>query len=326
MMITTKNFVSNQDEIKSSWVFEYYLDLPERLIGQDVKIKSIFNPTEKTPSMFIYLDPSCNEYKYKDFSTGRQGSKIDIIQELFTLSYSQALFRIIEDHNTFVRENGSIQDIEYIPVAKYKVDYVKNRDWNTYDADYWLQFNIGKTLLEEYNVYPIEYYTMVKEEEKDISKLTIQNSMMYGYFDKRGNIYKIYQPKQKKHKFIKVTSHLQGLDQLKYKNKYLAICASLKDAMCLKSFKFGIDVIAPDSENSIIKPYVIQNLKSKYKKIVSLLDNDEAGFTAMNKYKTLYSIDPIYLTSEKDLSDIVLKYGADAVNPKLFKLIKNTIK
>ena len=325
-MITTKNFVSNQDEIKSSWVFEYYLDLPERLIGQDVKIKSIFTTKVITRSRFIYLDPSCNEYKYKDFSTGRQGSKIDIIQELFTLSYSQALFRIIEDHNTFVRENGSIQDIEYIPVAKYKVDYVKNRDWNTYDADYWLQFNIGKTLLEEYNVYPIEYYTMVKEEEKDISKLTIQNSMMYGYFDKRGNIYKIYQPKQKKHKFIKVTSHLQGLDQLKYKNKYLAICASLKDAMCLKSFKFGIDVIAPDSENSIIKPYVIQNLKSKYKKIVSLLDNDEAGFTAMNKYKTLYSIDPIYLTSEKDLSDVVLKYGADAVNPKLFKLIKNTIK
>ena len=77
---------------------------------------------------------------------------------------------------------------------------------------------------------------MVKEEEEDISKLTIQNPMMYGYFDKKGNIYKIYQPKQKKHKFIKVTSHLQGLDQLKYKNKYLAICASLKGCHVPKEF------------------------------------------------------------------------------------------
>ena len=72
-MITTKNFASNQKDIKSSWVFEYYLDLPERLTGQDVKIKSIFNPNEKTPSMFIYLDTNRNEYKYKDFSL--QGNK-----------------------------------------------------------------------------------------------------------------------------------------------------------------------------------------------------------------------------------------------------------
>ena len=82
-------------------------------------------------------------------------------------------------------------------------------------------------------LYPIEYYTMVKEEMNDISKITIQNPMMYGYFDKMGfKIYKIYQPKQKKHKFIKVKSHLQGLDQLTYKKKYLVICASLKDALC----------------------------------------------------------------------------------------------
>ena len=47
---------------------------------------------------------SIHEYKYKDFSTGRQGSKIDIIQELFTLSYSQALFRIIEEQKEDIKE------------------------------------------------------------------------------------------------------------------------------------------------------------------------------------------------------------------------------
>ena len=45
-----------------------------------------------------------------------------------------------------------MKDIEYIPVAKYKVDYIKNRDWNTSDADYWLQYNIGSSLLKNYNV------------------------------------------------------------------------------------------------------------------------------------------------------------------------------
>jgi hypothetical protein len=324
-MISTKNFISEKDEIKSSWVFEYYLDLPERLTGQDVKIKSIFNPNERTPSMFIYLDTTHNEYRYKDFSTGNQGSKIDLVLALFNLTYSQALFRVVEDYNTFIRENGSIKDVEYIPVAKYQVDYIKNRDWNAIDGSYWLQYNIGSSLLTTYNVRPIEYYTMVKEEMDDISKITIQNPMIYGYYDKSGEIYKIYQPKQKRHKFIKVKSYLQGLDQLTYEKKYLVICASLKDALCILSFNFGIEVIAPDSENTMIKPYVIQNLLSKYKKIVCLLDNDEAGHNAMKKYNRLYNIESVKLKSEKDISDAVQKYGAELIQPKLFKLIKSIL-
>jgi len=324
-MISTKNFISEKDEIKSSWVFEYYLDLPERLTGQDVKIKSIFNPNERTPSMFIYLDTTRNEYRYKDFSTGNQGSKIDLVLALFNLTYSQALFRVVEDYNTFIRENGSIKDVEYIPVAKYQVDYIKNRDWNAIDGSYWLQYNIGSSLLTTYNVRPIEYYTMVKEEMNDISKITIQNPMIYGYYDKSGEIYKIYQPKQKRHKFIKVKSYLQGLDQLTYEKKYLVICASLKDALCILSFNFGIEVIAPDSENTMIKPYVIQNLLSKYKKVVCLLDNDEAGHNAMKKYNRLYNIESVKLKSEKDISDAVQKYGAELIQPKLFKLIKSIL-
>ena len=324
-MISTKNFISEKDEVKSSWVFEYYLDLPERLTGQDVKIKSIFNPNERTPSMFIYLDATRNEYRYKDFSTGKQGSKIDLVQEIFNLTYSQALFRVVEDYNTFVRQNGTLDNIEYIPAAKYKVDFIKKRSWNNVDAAYWLQYNIGSSLLTTYNVVPIEYYTMVKEEQNDISKITIQNSMIYGYYDKAGEIYKIYQPKQKRHKFIKVKQHLQGLDQLQYNKDYLVICSSLKDALCVLSFGFALEAIAPDSENTMIKPYIIQNLLSKYKKVVCLLDNDEAGHGAMDKYKKLYNIESVKLSSEKDISDAVQKYGSELVKPKLFKLIKDAI-
>ena len=76
--------------------------------------------------------------------------------------------------------------------------------------------------------------------------------MIYGYYDKMGEIYKIYQPKQKSLKFIKVKSHLQGLDQLKYNKDFLIICSSLKDALCVLSFNFGLEAIAPDSENTMI--------------------------------------------------------------------------
>jgi len=325
-MISTKNFISEHNEIKSGWVFQHYLNLPEVLTGQDLQITSIFNPSERTPSMYIYLDPSCMEYKFKDFSTGKQGSKIDIVQALFNLNYSQTLFKITEDYNAWIMEGGFLEvDPEYKPVSRYKVDYISKREWSSQDSDYWLQYNIGTSMLTEYNVFPIEYYNMVKGSIEGIDKLVIQNELMYGYYTANGECYKIYQPKQKSYKFIKIDSHLQGLDQLKYDKDYLVICSSLKDAMCLKSFNFGVDVIAPDSENTIIKPYIIENLKSKYKKLLSLLDNDEAGHIAMEKYKTVYNIDPIYLKSEKDLSDAVVKYGFNAVQPKLFTLIKNSI-
>ena len=325
-MISTKNFISEHNEIKSGWVFQYYLNLPEVLTGQDMQITSLFNPSEKTPSMYIYLDPSCMEYKFKDFSTGKQGSKIDIVQALFDLTYSQALFKITEDYNKWIMDGGFLEaDPDYKPVSRYKVDYISKRDWNSKDAEYWLQYNIGTSMLNEYNVYPIEYYNMVKESDGGVDKLVIRNQLMYGYYTNSGKCYKIYQPKQKSYKFIKIDSHLQGLDQLKYDKDYLVICSSLKDAMCLKSFGFGVDVIAPDSENTIIKPYIIENLKSKYKKLLSLLDNDEAGHIGMSKYKKAYNIDSIYLKSEKDLSDAVAKYGSSAVEPKLFTLIKDSI-
>ena len=64
---------------------------------------------------------------------------------------------------------------------------------------------------------------------------------------------------------------------------------------------------------------------SKYKKVVCLLDNDEAGHNAMEKYNKLYNIESVKLKSEKDISDAVYKYGADLVQPKLFKLIKSVL-
>ena len=83
--------------------------------------------------------------------------------------------------------------------------------------------------------------------------------------------------------------------------------------MSLKQFGYNIEVIAPDSENTIIKPYIIENLKKKYKKVVTLFDNDVAGHNAVNKYEQLYDIKGTWLDSSKDIADLVKEKGfADA--------------
>mgnify|MGYP001374112000 CR=1 FL=1 len=77
-MISTKNLILDGSKVPSTWVFEFYLDLPERLNGQNVQIKSVFHPTERTPSMWIFADKG--QYKFKDFSTGKGGNKIDLVK------------------------------------------------------------------------------------------------------------------------------------------------------------------------------------------------------------------------------------------------------
>ncbi len=283
-MISTKNLILDGSKVPSTWVFEFYLDLPERLNGQNVQIKSVFHPTERTPSMWVFVDKG--QYKFKDFSTGKGGNKIDLVKELFNIDYSKAIFKIGQDYNKFITDKGEYTQSTIKPEAKYKVDTLKVRDWNVYDKRFWLQFNIGEDILDKYNVKPLEFYHMVKED----NKITIQQPYIYGYFTKN-EVYKIYQPRNKKFK------------------PYLIICSSLKDAMCLKQFGYNLEVIAPDSENTVIKPYIIENLKKKYKKVVTLFDNDVAGHNAVNKYKQLYDIKGTWLDSSKDIADLVKEKG-----------------
>lgn len=323
-MISTKNVIAEINQVPSYWVFKYYLNLSENLTGQDIKIKSVWNMAEKTPSMCIYVNLQKNEYVFKDFSTGKYGDKITLVMELFNLNYAFACNKLISDYNVYVKQKGK-EVLSLNPQAKWELDYIHLRKWNTLDAEYWLSFRIGKSMLEKYNVKPVEYYNMVKDEDETIKTLKIQGDYIYAYCDNQGDPYKLYQPFKTKHKFHKLKSHIQGLDQLTYTEPYLVICSSLKDAMCLKGFGYNIEVIAPDSENTIIKPYLIENLKKKYKKIVTFFDNDEAGKKAIDLYASQYNINGTALTISKDISDAVKEHGFDTTHKHLKPLLKEVL-
>ena len=50
-MFKTKNLVHDVKDVPVSWIFEHFCKLKEKLNGHDVKIKSMFNQKERTPSM-----------------------------------------------------------------------------------------------------------------------------------------------------------------------------------------------------------------------------------------------------------------------------------
>jgi hypothetical protein len=310
-MISTKILIPDIKSVPIAWVFEHYCRLDQKLTGQDIKIKSVFNPSERTPSMCIYFKPEKDRYQYKDFSTDNGGDCVDLVQKMLGIDTRlNTMHKIVRDYNEFVLHNNGGYDIQvFKQYNKYKIDRYELRQWNTLDKSYWSKYGIGSRLLEHYNVKPLSTYTMFKEEDGIYKVLNIEGSNIYGYFKKDGTLVKIYQPKVQKKKFLKVKDYVQGSEQLSNSSR-LVIVSSLKDGMCLKKMYPEIDFLAPDSENTMIKKEYLDDVSKNYEKCYILFDNDEAGNRATLKYINQFSyLEPLYLQLSKDISDSVMDHS-----------------
>jgi hypothetical protein len=326
-MISTKNLITDLSQIPREWVFEYYLNLKEKLSGQDVKILSIFNARDKVPSMFIYYDVVSKFYKFKDFSSGNQGDSIELVKALFNMpTRGHAAYKILEDYQIYIK-NNTVAVVDILYHDKYKVVDYEMRHWTNFDQTYWMGYKIGSKMLARYNVIPLSFFTMSKLGLDGVEiSYTFKRSYVYGYFRNDGSLYKIYMPKNTDKKFIKVENYIQGIDQLKYDCKYLLITSSLKDLMAFNKLGISnIEAIAPDSENTMIGEKAIGELKPHYEKIVVLFDNDDPGIKAAQRYKDKYGFNTILLPMEKDLSDSVKVQGIDKVREVLFPLLKQAL-
>ena len=325
-MISTKTIIGGIEDVPREWIFEYYLNLKERLTGQDVKILSAFNSSDKVPSMFIYFDTVGDQYKFKDFSSGHQGDAIHLVTCLFNLgTFANTVNKIVTDYAAYVKDNNISVTVEHQFHDKYKVTDYEIRHWTNLDEAYWMSYKIGSKLLEHYNVSPLEFFTMEKTElDGSIKSVKFNRKYVYGYFRNDGSLYKIYMPKNPEKKFIKVENYTQGSDQLRHWRDYmeLVITSSLKDLMVFRKLGVpGYQVIAPDSENSMLSDDFVKRLKQSFTKIIVLFDNDGPGIEAAKKYKEKHGFSYVVLDMEKDLSDSVKAHGLIKVKEKLVSLL-----
>lgn len=326
-MLSTKSLICSIDQVPREWVFEYYLKLEEKLTGQDVKIKSVFT-VDKTPSMCIYY-AKVGKYMFKDFSSNKAGDGVTLIMEMFKLSTrGETAHKIIEDYNQFTLTNKEDFSLREFKIRqKYKVQHFETRQWNVSDSKYWLSFKIGSSLLEKYNVVPLDSYKMQKEEEGEVKELMMKGPRIYGYFRKDGTLYKIYQPMTRDSKFIKVQDYVQGTDQLTMKVPYLVISSSLKDIMTFEKMRYkNAESVAPDSENTLIPEHIIHAYRHKYEGICTMFDNDAAGIKAMKNYEERYGIPGVLLNLSKDHSDSVKDRGVEKVREVLTPLLTKALK
>lgn len=314
--VPTKTYITKQDILDK--VSEY--DIFSRYVGS-FKIGAVYNSPfreDKNPSFGIFVSNRDKALLYKDFSTGECGDAFHFVKKLFSLTrYSEVYEKIYEDMSLTYTSKILYTKKEYqIKETKLKV---KRKAMSKKDIEYWNSFGITEETLRYYKVDAIsEYYA------NDVRKYKrTDNELAFCY--KVFNKFKIYRPLS--NKLDKWRSNLsafdiQGFEQLPEKSETLIITKSLKDVMVLH--ELGMNAIAPPSESASIPEVVINNLKSRFKKIIVIYDRDKAGVRFCRKIVSLHKFDFYFINKKyktKDISDFVKAYGL----PEAAKLLKNVL-
>lgn len=312
--------------IPSGKIFEKILNLNEELTGQSIKVPSVFSKEDKTPSMVIFYSTKGKDdyYRFKDFSSEQYGDAIDLFIHFYKDRYAlknrqDAYYKILEifkqesDFESIILNKG---ETSITPQIKEITDF-KIRSWKLYDADFFRSFGITSQFTKEYCIRPLENYTLTITQGNSKKEMLFEPMQCYGYFTKSGELYKIYNPGNKKGKYLKVKTHIQGYEQLKPNKKVCLIMAGLKDMGAFHGLNFkDFNIIAPESENIELPIDILNYLLETHEYVFTMFDNDEAGMKRMLGYKTNHNIPFVYFNVEKDIAQCRFDHGES--NTRLF--------
>ena len=277
----------------------------------------ISSPLRKdvNPSFSIYFAKN-GRIRCYDFGLQKSYGLYDLLMEYFHIGFSELLHKIWHDmcHITTRMETSVVSHKQQKPHTKLEVC---TRNFRDYDLQFWNSFGINIEWLRFGRVFAIS--DIVINKNNTISQISA-DKYAYVYVEFKDNIQslKIYQPYNTKFKWMS-----DGNDsiwnlwtQLPPTGDKLIITSSLKDALCLWA-NIGIPSCCLQSEIATPKKHIIEQLKTRFKKVFILYDNDfqkeiNVGQKRAVKIAEEYNLHNICIDSEygvKDPSDFYKKYG-----------------
>lgn len=312
------------DNITIDWILskvtEY--DIYAKYIGQ-FKVGMIYNSPfrkDKNPSFGIYYSKRTKQLLFKDHGTGECGNVIKFVS-LFTgkTEYNNILSDIVDKLN-ITNNTKLVSSKQYIQPTETVIGVVR-QEFTDVDINYWKQFNISINTLKKFNVNSIKYYLC-----NGIVKGTYKReNPMYAY--KVYNNFKIYRPladKYTKWRNNLTDYDIQGYEQLPQKGDILFITKSMKDVMCLH--EMGYPAVSPSSESTFLPKDVLEQLKTRFKRIIILFDRDAAGVKRSRKLSRETGLEAMFINKKfkaKDVSDAVKANSFEEIKNWLDETIKN---
>ena len=293
-------------------LMEYYLHISVK--------KGLFRSPlrkDKQPTCSFYRNKS-GTLIFKDFATGQHLNIFDVVQSIFRCDYFESL-RIIANDFGIVRDNALHKNPGKINLNPIKIKdkeiskiQIEVQEFTDSELKWWGRYGISKDILKRFDVYSCKHVFL----NDQLFAESQQHCPIFGYYGKKYQgleLWRCYFPKRTSFRFITnwPSKKIQGYDQLPKKGKLLVITKSMKDSMCL--YSCGITACAPNSENLFIPNKVLEDLKSRFKNIVVLYDNDRPGLYNMAKIRREHpELTYVFIPKRygsKDISDFYKDHG-----------------
>jgi hypothetical protein len=327
MGISMKNIVTLKD-IPESWIIKHYCNVNKRKInqpfdGRTIQIRSFWN-NDSNPSLCIYFDSSSEKYKWRDYSSGKSGDAIELVKQIYEKSYAETCNMIMRNYTDYMNGGGEIEDYDVSNYISSKVEFKPTtRLFERADLEFWSQWKINVKTLNEYIVRPFQSLSI----RKGNCLRSFEGIYGFSYHRIDGSVYQVYQPNNAKAKYLSanIGEYMIGGDQLEYKSQNCGILSGLKDIMAIKNLELDSEYVAGKSESDILSAANIQYLKSKYKNVYCLLDNDATGIKYMRLYNKIYGIPFVKTGLSKDVALDNKNYDTSDLKNTYVQLINSSI-
>lgn len=293
------------EQVDEYSIYEYYIEDFELDKALRVPYRE-----DNNPSFSVFeSDGDGPLYKWYDHARGDHG---DIVDLLFRLNPGKKLYEIID----MVKSDlGGKKPRPRKPKTPTKIEIIP-MSYSQQDLAYWNLHGITIGTLIKYNVFSVARYFLNGAEK-------VPPGLMYAY--QIDDLYKLYSPHPKFFINNYTRDMVEGLKQLPERGDILIIDKSLKDIMFCH--EIGYPAVAGKSEGTLICSEIMLNLKSRFKRLVLMLDNDEAGKRCTEKYLEAYPfLEHKFLEGAKDKTDLCKLKGKTFVKQWMESNIKRGIR
>lgn len=314
MNVSKENILSNisEEDIMHHYLSRYHTGSKESLRAG----KNISNPflgaPQKTPSFNIFQAKGSDKWLFNDFATGDKGDCFELVQKLFNLSFPEALHRIASDF--LIMDNKFVNHVpKSTPIPVDNNTNIEFKDFSEQELLYWKKYGIDQGTLNLFSVKSICNYKSISKDNKSYTVMSRSDYPIFAYV--RPTWTKVYKPLDSKYKFQylgqKDQDFIFGSDQLPSQGENVFITGGEKDVMSLTAH--GYSAITLNSETANLPPDIADTLKSRFKNVIVLYDNDATGLKHSETLALVHGFYRIVLhdipNNGKDISDFFLNGG-----------------
>lgn len=333
------------------------LDIFIHYLGRDClrkKFRSPFRDDDNRPSCKLYLNRQSDGtafYYLQDFGDNRfSGSCFSIAARILNINPNMEFMRLLRAidqdlclgvfddsvSKTCAPKSRLFELKKNLQESSFSASDItfqaETKEYSKEELAYWERYGILPDVLSIYNVKCLKCCAFTKASGYSFGIYSTTLTPTFGYFFHGGEGIKVYRPRSE-NRFMYAgklpNPYVFGWEQLPKSGELVVITGGEKDVLSLCSH--GFPAISFNSETAKVPHSMMQQLASRFQKIVFLYDADGTGKTEsakrVSEFKDEYPVSKLDLPlagskKEKDVSDF---FAMGGTRESLKNLIDKTL-